>query len=100
MAQIRGPGIPLILDSPQNTGRGGVITLVSGGQYLIPQGDYLLTTGGQTVLQWYDPNNGLWHGVAPPGSTTSITTDGGNYRLVNLSGVAVGANITNAGSGG
>jgi hypothetical protein len=100
VAQIRGPGIPLFGDSPQNSGRPPVITLPAGGIYDLPQGDYLITTGGQTVLQWANPLNGLWYGVSPPSSTTSITADGGNYRLVNLSGVAVGANITNAGSGG
>src|SRR5215471_8051120 len=100
MAQIRGPGIPLLGDSPQNTGRSQVITLLPGGIFDLPQGDYIITTGSQTVLQWANPLNGLWYGVSPPQATASITTDGGNYRLVNLSGVAVGASITNAGSGG
>ena len=100
MAQIRGPGIPLPIDSPQNTGRPGVVTLPSGGQYLLPAGDYLIATGGQTAIQWFDDDNGIWRDYAPPGSTTSLTTDGANYRLINLSGVFVGANITNAGSGG
>lgn len=100
MAQIRGPGIGLPNDSPQNTGRPGVITLPSGGQYFLPAGDYIIATGGQTALQWFDNDNGLWRDYAPPGSVTSITTDGGNYRLINLSGVCVGASITNAGSGG
>ncbi len=100
MGQIRGPGIPFPQDSPQNTGRGGAIMLQSGGVYYPPAGDYALVSGNQTVLQWFDPLNGQWRAVAPPSTMTAFTTDGGNFRLVNLSGVIVGGSITNAGSGG
>lgn len=100
MGQIRGPGIPLVNDSPQNTQRGGIITLPSGGQYYPLAGDYLVAAGGQTILEWWDPNNLLWRAWSPPGSLSTVTTDGGNFRLINYSGVVAGAKITNAGSGG
>jgi hypothetical protein len=100
MGQIRGPGIPFPLDAPQNTGRGGVIMLQSGGIYVPPAGDYCCVTGNQTVLQWFDPLNQQWRAVSPPAAFTAFTSDGGNFRFVNMSGVIIGANITNVGSGG
>lgn len=100
MSSIRGPGIALPFTSPQINGEPAAISLASGGIYVIPQGDYLISTGPQTVVQWFDPNTALWRTMVDPGSMEQISVDGGNYRLVNLSGVVVGANITNAGSGG
>jgi hypothetical protein len=100
MGQIRGPGIPLTFDSPQNTQRGEIITLPSGGQYYPLAGDYLIASGSQTILEWWDPNNLMWRAWAPPGSYATFTSDGGNFRLINYSGVVAGAKITNAGSGG
>jgi hypothetical protein len=100
MGQIRGPGIPFPQDSPQNTGRGGAILLQSGGLYYPPSGDYACVTGNETVLQWYDPLNTQWRAVSPPATFTAFTSDGGNFRFVNLSGVIVGAQITAPGSGG
>jgi hypothetical protein len=100
MAQIRGPGIQLPLDSPQNTGRPGVLVLPPGGIYTFTQGDYIVASGDQTVLQYFDPGLNAWRTFTNPGALTTFFADGGNFRLVNLSGVVVGGNITNAGSGG
>jgi hypothetical protein len=100
MSAIRGPGIQLPFGSPQINGAGGEIVLPSGGIYVVPQGNYICQLGSQTVAQWFDPNNGLWRVVQPSGDLMQISADGGNYRLVNVSGTCVGANITNAGSGG
>src|SRR5712691_932153 len=99
MAQMRG-AFPFPFGSPQNTQSPEIVTLPPGGIYYPPSGSYLLSTGSQTVLQWYDPNNGIWRNYAGPESVQQISVDGFNYRLVNLSGVVVGGNITNAGSGG
>src|SRR5712671_2010272 len=99
MAQIRGY-FPLPSGSPQNTGAPQVLTLPSGGIYYPPSGEYLITTGSQTVIQWWDPTNAIWRNYAGPNTWEQISADGANYRLVNLSGVVVAANITNAGSGG
>src|SRR5215467_3058011 len=100
MSAIRGPGIALPFTSPQINGSAGEIMLPSGGIYYVPQGNYLAQLGSQTVAQWFDQNNGLWRTVQPSGDLMQISSDGGNYRLVNLSGVVVGGNITNAGWGG
>ncbi|SRR5712691_4468619 len=99
MAQIRGY-FPLPFSSPQATQGANVVTLGSGGVYYPPAGEYIITTGGQTIIQWFDPDNYLWRNYGGPNSFEQISTDGSNYRLVNLSGVAVGGNITNPGSGG
>jgi hypothetical protein len=81
-------------------GTGGVIVLESGGICIPPAGQYLITTGQETVLQWYDPLQLMWRTFCQSGELTTFATDGSNYRLVNQSGVIVGASITNAGSGG
>jgi hypothetical protein len=99
MAQIRG-SFPLPFGSPQNTGNPQVVTLGTGGIYVVPSGEFMITTGGQTVIQWWDQTNAIWRNYAGPNTWEQISSDGTNYRLVNLSGVVVGANITNAGSGG
>src|SRR5229473_4260215 len=99
MAQTRGT-FPFPLSSPQNFGVPNVLMLPSGGVYVPPSGEYLITTGGQTIIEWWDPDGGIWRQYAGPETLNQLSTDGTNYRLANLSGVVVGANITNAGSGG
>jgi hypothetical protein len=100
MAQIRGI-FPFPSTSPQNSGGvPGVLTLQSGGVWYPPAGTYLITTGSQTIVQWYDPTDGIWRQYAGPESINQLSCDGTNYRLLNNSGTCVGGNITNAGSGG
>ena len=91
---------PLPSGSPQNTQSPQILTLASGGIYYPPSGEYLVTTGSQTVIEWWDAPNAIWRNYAGPNTWEQIACDGANFRLVNLSGVVVGANITNAGSGG
>lgn len=80
---------------------GGYITLGSGGVYYPPAGQYLFTTGGMTSLETFDPIAQTWRNLLPPVLVgQAFATDGYNYRLINLSGVIVGARITGAGSGG
>lgn len=80
---------------------GGVITLPSGGVFYMPSGQWALETGGTTTLQWFDPIAQLWRGFQDPaGDGQYISSDGYNYRLINLSGTVVGASITAAGTGG
>jgi hypothetical protein len=99
MAQMRGV-FPLPPSAPQLTGTPDVVVLQPGGTYTIPPGEYLTTTGGQTVIQWWDQLGAIWRNYAGPNTWEQISSDGANYRLVNLSGVVVGGSITNAGSGG
>lgn len=97
MSRIGGV-FPFPLQAPANGD--GVICLPSGGIYMIPPGDFIPVTGPQTNLQWFNPNQQQWNIIIPTDSPTPISSDGTNYRLVNLSGVVVGATITAAGSGG
>jgi len=99
MAQMRGQ-FPLPLTSPQNEGLPNIVTLVSGGVWYPPSGTYLITTGDETIVQWWDPDNAIWRQYAGPETLAQISADGTNYRLLNNSGTCVGGNITNAGSGG
>ena len=79
----------------------GVVALASGGVYTFPPGNYLVQTGPQTQLQWFDPIQQNWRSVGPQDATFNlVSSDGCNYRLINLSGVVIGSFITNAGSGG
>ena len=99
MAQIRGP-FPFPFTSPQNTGVPSQLLLVPGQRYVLPAGQFILTTGSQTILQWFDPTNSMWRYYAGPETTWQGDADFNNYSLINLSGCVVGASITNAGSGG
>jgi hypothetical protein len=99
MAQIRGL-FPLPFTSPQNNGLPNIVTLPSGGVWYPPSGTYLITTGSQTIVEWWDQTDAIWRQYAGPETLAQISADGSNYRLVNNSGTCVGGNITNAGSGG
>jgi hypothetical protein len=90
---------PLPLQAPANGD--GVVVLPSGGTYMLPPGDFAVQYGSQTQMQWFDPNQQAWRGLQAPGGTFDyLSSDGANFRLMNLSGVVVGAAITAAGSGG
>src|SRR6266567_2308235 len=80
---------------------GGIIVMPSGGVNYMQPGEWAVTTGSTTVLQWWDPINQTWRGYQDPaGDGQYISSDGYNYRLINLSGTVTGAAITAAGSGG
>ena len=99
MAQIRGV-FPFPFTAPATAGVPNALLLAPGERYVPPSGQYVITTGSQTILQWWDPTDTLWRNYAGPETTWQGDTDGTNYSLINLSSVVVGANITNAGSGG
>lgn len=81
---------------------GSFSVVLSGGEYIYPPaGNYLMTLGAQTCLQWWDPVAYMWRNVAQPNAEAfQISVDGYNWRLVNASGIVAAAAITNAGSGG
>lgn len=78
----------------------GPISLASGESMLLPRGQYMLQIGPYSALQMKDPITGTWRLIdtAAP-RTIFVSSDGFNYRVINISGCAVGALITNAGSG-
>jgi len=94
-----GPGV-----SPSNKlGFGNRISLAPGQTWLIqPAGWYWVKPGPYTALQIYDPILLSWVTVGGGSASADplyIGSDGENYRLANLTGCAVGASVTNVGSG-
>jgi len=94
-----GPGV-----TPTNKlGFGNRISLAAGETWLIqPAGWYWVKPGPYTCLQVYDPILLTWVTIGGGGAGSDplyIGSDGENYRLANLTGLAVGALITNVGSG-
>lgn len=78
----------------------GPLTLQAGAVQLVPAGQYWVSPGSYTQLQLKDPVQGNWRTInAGDGGAKYVSSDGANYRLANLSGCAVGAFITNVGSG-
>jgi hypothetical protein len=99
MAQIRGP-FPLPISSPQTTGGPAAVMLAPGQTWYPPPGEYMIWTGFETIVQVADDLNNMWRNYAGPQSSVQLSMDGFNYRLINLSGVCIGAYISNVGSGG
>lgn len=97
MAQLRG-AFPFPLAQPAEGG--GVICLASGGVWYPPPGEWLVTCGTNASMQWWDPIAEFWR---PSVSASNIgdyfSTDGYNYRMLNLTGIVQVASFT-AGSGG
>lgn len=78
-----------------------IVSLKSGAIYTLPQGNFLVRIGAQSALQWYDQFSASWH-ILEAGYCNMpipVASDGTNFRVINLSGTIMGANITNAGSG-
>ena len=76
------------------------VTLVSGQYSVLPSGQYLITLGKYSVIQWYDPISTTWRNfnTAYNGVPFPFTSDGYNYRIINLSGCVVGAVVTTGGT--
>lgn len=96
--RIGGPGISL--DTKPLTGNSNQIQLAAGETFVFPAGQFYVNPGLYTFLQVKDPLTGLW----VPDEMNAygkcfITADGANVRLANLTGCAIGALLTNAGSG-
>lgn len=99
MTQIRGV-FPLPQTNPQIAGVDQVVCLGSGGVYVLPAGNFLVTTGPLTYLQWFDPLATQWRPPQPHQSLGFINSDSTNYRLINASGTVDSITIGGAGSGG
>lgn len=95
--RIGGAGIGLNLGAQKSN----VITMPAAQIYNIPAGTYFIAPGSYTCLQWLDPVSGIWRVINADnnGVPTIVDSDGGNFRLANLTGTPIGALITNAGSG-
>lgn len=79
-----------------NTNR---LALAAGERFHFPAGQFQVTPGPYTMIQTRDPITGIWVDFPTAiNSPTYISSDGGNWRLSNLTGCAIGAVVTNVGS--
>jgi hypothetical protein len=80
-----------------------VVTLKAGQVQIIqPAGWYMIRTGIYSTLQQFDPITQIWRNIGGgvmAGGLEYIYADGVNYRIANQNGCAVGAVLTNVGSG-
>lgn len=110
--RIGGPGINLPINYPVKLPPGvigapnsvilgaGPISLSAGAAFHIPPGQWMVSPGPYSLLQTKDPVLGIWRQAETAVSGPNyVTSDGNNFRVVNLSGCAQGALITNVGSG-
>jgi hypothetical protein len=98
MPQIRG-AFPFPLAQPADGG--GVIVLAGGGTWYPPAGEWLLQTGTNVSMQWWDPIAQQWRNqVSASNIADYFSTDGFNYRMLNLTSNILSTTITAAGSGG
>lgn len=93
--QIAYPGQQLGSANPPQS-----LNLQSGGIWQPTAGSYVTKLGPQSVLQWKDINSGLWRAVdsGPSSHPIPFTTDGTNFRVMNVSGTISGINVTVAGT--
>src|SRR5260221_11071407 len=113
LPRLGGPGVPLNLTgafgSLPPTAPGvfsgaapeTALTLPAGGVFIVPAGTYYVEPGQVTSLQFLDPVTQIWRTInsTPNAGGFNIDSDGGNIRLANLTGCAIGALITNSGTG-
>jgi len=94
---LGGQGIALGLRGNKSN----AVSLGAGSGYNIPPNNYMVTPGPYSSLQYLDPVTKVWRTIGASSSLAPYLadSDGGNYRLKNLSGCVIGALITNAGSG-
>lgn len=77
------------------------VTLAAGQVLTIPAGVFMAIPGPYSSLQWLDPVSTMWRSINGENGIQPrlLDSDGSNFRLANLTGCAVGALITNAGTG-
>jgi hypothetical protein len=91
-----GPGI-----TPSSRGLpSSVQTLSPGSTMLVPAGSWSLDTGLYATVERFDPITGIWRRAGDQGRGQNfVISDGVNQRIANRTGCAVGAVLTNAGTG-
>lgn len=75
------------------------VTLAPGQQLPVPRGRFWIELGGYSVLQFFDPVTLTWRALSSARtSPVLVDSDGNNFRVANLTGCAVGAVVTTAGT--
>lgn len=75
------------------------LTLPSGGTFTFPKGNWLVAPGTNSRVQFMDPVNLQWRSMQGTLGGGMISSDGCNYRLINITGTVTGLSVTAAGSG-
>lgn len=77
------------------------LNLQSGAIWQPTAGSYVVKLGPQSVLQWKDANTGGWRitDSGPSSNPISFTSDGTNFRVLNISGTIQGITAGTAGTG-
>lgn len=91
-----GPGIV-----PSSRGvPSSAFSLPPGQAFLVPAGSWAIDTGLYGTVERFDPVLGMWRHAGDQGRGMAfVISDGVNQRIVNRTGCAAGAILTNAGSG-
>jgi hypothetical protein len=75
------------------------LPLAPGQTLLIPAGQWITQAGPYSDLQYYDAASQIWRNIIGADvAPIPMSSDGTNYRFANLSGCAVGAVVTTAGT--
>jgi len=110
MSKISGPGLSLPSNGPDYPdGIQGIssatsnvaIDLPPGGTWKIPPGEWMIAPGKVSVIQYLDPITGSWlipNRVAGVATNEYVCSDGQNFRVANLTGCPVGAQVSVGGS--
>ena len=86
---------PTLRGQPTN-----VWMLQAGAAMLVPSGTWKLALGRYLKAQEYDPITTIWRDIGDDGpGDVYLQSDGANHRVANQTGCAIGAFITNGGSG-
>jgi len=85
---------------PVTIGLTNTIQLAAAEIWNLPAGTYMVIPGPYTSIQFLDPVSGTWRTINADNAIRPevLDSDGGNFRIANLTGTPVGALITNAGS--
>jgi hypothetical protein len=77
------------------------IAVPASASYMIPSGNWYITLGPYTALQYYDSLANFWrtYMTGPTSDPVMVPSDGANYRVRNVVGSCVAGVITAAGSG-
>lgn len=93
------PSNPNPGNTPYTLGSNAV-TLPPGAYFVFPAGKWIVQNGQYSVLQILDPVTTIWRTIYSQVETPqTILSDGFNYRVANLTGCVVAAQVTAAGSG-
>jgi hypothetical protein len=96
MAQVRGAFPFPIAQVQEGTSS---ITLYGGTVWYVPQGEYIVNTPSNGVVEWFEPQSQTWRQIIATSQGDYFNSDGFNIRLHNLTGTVTSTTISNAGSG-